>query len=57
MKPDPKPTLGPAAIQANLEYYQAQEHKYSNQYRLALEQTTYWLRELEKLKTSTPSDS
>jgi len=54
---DPKPTMSAAGIIANLNYYNALEHRYATQYREALEQTTYWLRELEKLNKITPDDS
>jgi hypothetical protein len=46
---DPKPNLSRAAIEANIEYYQAQGAKHAEQYRWALEQETHWMRELVKL--------
>lgn len=49
MKTDPKPNLSRAAIEANISYYQAQGAKHSEQYRMALEQETYWMRELVNL--------
>jgi len=57
MLPDPKPNMSAAGILANLNYYNALEHRYAAQYRDALEQTTYWLRELEKLNMNTTGDS
>ena len=54
---DPKPNMSAAGILANLNYYNALEHRYAAQYREALEQSTYWLRELEKLNTITRGDS
>lgn len=50
MKNDTKPNLGRAGIESNIAYYEALEGKYSSLYRNALEQHTYWLGELEKLK-------
>jgi hypothetical protein len=55
MKIDPKPNLGPAAIESNIEYYKNKGNKASEEYRQALEQQTYWMRELEKLKPQTQS--
>lgn len=50
MTQDPKPNLSRAAIECNIEYYRARGAEYSQQYRLALEEETHWIRELIKLK-------
>lgn len=49
LKPDPKPTLGPAAMEANLEYYQAIARKHFEEFTEASNQAGYWQRELEKV--------
>jgi hypothetical protein len=49
---DPKPNLSRAGIEANINYYAALEQRYSQQYREALYEHTYWLRELQKLSST-----
>lgn len=49
MNIDPKPKLSKAAIESNIVYYSALSANAALEYRTALEQETYWMRELEAL--------
>jgi hypothetical protein len=55
MKTDPKPNLGPAAIESNIEYYMNIELKLANKLLETQAQREYWQLELEKLKPQTQS--
>lgn len=49
-KQDPKPLLGPAAVQANIEYARGLQKIHSEKYRAALELETKYLNMLAALK-------
>jgi len=53
MKPDPKPNLSRAAIEANIEYYKSICRKYRTGYRDAKEQLQKWEQRLNELPLNT----
>ena len=52
MKPDPKPTLGKAGIEANISHYEARVYTAHNAWEQELQSLQYWMDELDKLEYS-----
>jgi hypothetical protein len=50
MTPDPKPTLGPAGIRANISYYESRVHSAHNCWEQELQSLQYWMDQLELTK-------
>jgi hypothetical protein len=52
MKPDPKPQLGPAGIQANISYYEALVQNSHEEWQQHLNELQFWLDELQRTSDS-----
>jgi hypothetical protein len=52
MKTDPKPTLGPAAIEANMEYYRSLRIKAHAEYLNYKRQERLWREQLQRTSDS-----
>lgn len=50
MKPDPKPTLGPAGIRANIAHLEARVQQAHDNWQQELNELQSWLDQLEQLE-------
>ena len=50
MKPDPKPTLGPAGIEANIDHLENRVERAHDNWQSELLELQYWLEQLEQLE-------
>jgi hypothetical protein len=55
MKPDPKPQLGPAGIQANIAHYESRVQTAKDCWEQELQQLQYWLDQLDELQRTSDS--
>jgi hypothetical protein len=52
MKPDPKPQLGPAGIEANIAHYEALVQNSHEDWQKHITQLQFWLDELQRTSDS-----